>query len=134
MAVTAFATTTDLQDGWRTLKSAEQTIAGTLLLRATAYLMSKLARKGIEINPEDEVQALNLKTVTCNLVRRAMLSGGAEGIASVRQDIGSTSAQVQWSNPDGAFYLSRLDKEILGLVGAGRVGWASLAHVDEGGG
>lgn len=131
MAITAFATTTDLQDGWKTLSEAEQGIASTLLLRASAYLISKLTARGIEIDAENELQALNLKTVTCNLVRRSMQSGGAEGIASAQQTIGSTSAQLTWSNPDGAFYLSKLDKEILGLAGAGRAGWAPLAHVED---
>lgn len=134
MAIESFATVSDLLAGWpnRTFSTSEEGAASALLLRASAYLMTKLAPKGIEIDPEDELQALNLKTVTCNLVRRSMQSGGAEGVASAQQTIGSTSAQLTWSNPDGAFYLSKLDKEVLGLAGAGRAGWASLAHADEG--
>lgn len=133
MAITAFATSADLLAGWpnKTFTTSEQTAADALLLRASAYLMSKLSARGIEVDAGDELQALNLKTVTCNLVRRAMQSGGAEGISSAQQTIGSTAAQVTWSNPDGSFYLSALDKEILGLKGSGKAGWASLASVEE---
>ena len=127
----AFATVENLQAGWRTLKDAEQGVANTLLLRASAYLITKLTKRHVDIDPEDEVQALNLQTVTCNLVRRAMASAAADGIAQVSQTIGSTNASVQIYNPDGAFYLSKQDADLLGITGAGRAGWASLAHVDE---
>jgi len=129
--VEAFATVENLQAGWRTLKDAEQGVANTLLLRASAYLITKLTKRHVDIDPEDEVQALNLQTVTCNLVRRAMASAAADGIAQVSQTIGSTNASVQIYNPDGAFYLSKQDADLLGITGAGRAGWASLAHVDE---
>ena len=127
----AFATVDNLQAGWRTLKDTEQGVANTLLLRASAYLITKLTKRHVDINPEDEVQALNLQTVTCNLVRRAMSSAAADGIAQVSQTIGSTNASVQIYNTDGAFYLSKQDADLLGITGAGRAGWASLAHVDE---
>jgi hypothetical protein len=118
-----FATVEDLENGWRALKDAEQGVAQTLLLRASAQLASKLARRHIEIDPEDELQSMNLKTVTCNMVRRAMSSASADGISQLSQSIGSTSATVQMHNPDGAFYLSKLDKDILGLADGGRIGW-----------
>ena len=134
MAFQAFATVQDLLDGWpnKTLNASEQTAADALLLRASAYLATKLAAKSIEIDPDDDIQALNLKTVTVNMVRRSMASGDVDGLASMSQTIGSTTAQVSWSNPSGAFYISALDKEILGLAGGGgRAGWADLARGAE---
>ncbi len=121
----AFATVEDLQLGWRTLTAAEQAVAGELLERATAQLASLLSTHGIEVDPTDEIQAVNLKAVTCNMVRRAMNSGGPDGLASASQTIGSTVASVQWANPDGAFYLSKTDKQSLG-IGVGRIGWAKF--------
>ena len=131
MTMEAYATVRDLQAGWKTLSDAEQGVATELLLRASAHLASLLASKGVDINPEDEVQALNLKTVTCNMVRRSMSGGGAEGLSSLSQTIGSTSASVSWSNPDGAFYLSKTDRESLGIAGrsAGRMIRAAVAEV-----
>lgn len=118
----AFATVDDLQAGWRTLKDSEQAVANTLLLRASAFLATKLSKKGIEIDPEDELQALNLQTVTCNIVRRAMSSSAVDGISQMQQSIGSTNASVQIYNPDGAFFLSKNDMDVLGLTGASRAG------------
>lgn len=131
MTITAFATADDLQAGWRTLSPSEQDVAGELIERASAQLSSLLAAKGVAVDPEDEIQATNLKTVTCNMVRRSMASGGPDGMQSASQTIGSTTASVQWANPDGAFFLSRTDKECLGLVGGGRVGWAPLGGVSD---
>ena len=130
MALQAFATVEDLLDGWpnKTFNESEATAAAALLTRATAYLMSKLRKKGIEIDPADDVQAENLKTVTTNMVRRSMSSGDSEGLSQMSQTIGSTVASVQFANPSGAFWLSPLDKEILGLSGSGgRAGFANLA-------
>jgi hypothetical protein len=62
------------------------------------------------------------------MVRRSMSSGDVDGISQMSQTIGSTTASVQWSNPSGAFYLSQLDKETLGLAGNnGRAGFATLS-------
>ena len=125
-----FATVEDLQAGWRTLAEGEKGIAAELLLRASAQLASMLAAHGKAVDAEDELQAVNLKTVTCSMVRRSMSSGGADGVSSLSQTIGSTTAAVSWSNPDGAFYLSKHDKLALG-IGGGRVGWADLAGGGE---
>lgn len=121
----AFATVEDLQLGWRALSEAELVVAEELLLRASAQLSAILANHCREVDPDDDVQAMNLKTVACNMVRRSMNAGGSyDGASSVSQTVGSTVASVQWANPDGAFYLSRSDKESLGIAGVGKLGWA----------
>lgn len=131
-----FATVDDLLNGWpgKQMSAEERSAAGVLIERASAQLHSMLARKGIAVDPTDEVQAINLRTVTLNMVRRSMASSGPDGLSSVSQTIGSTTASVQWANPEGAFFLSRVDKEVLGLLGGGRVGWAPLAARAEGDG
>ncbi len=115
----AFATVEQLEAGWRALSEDEQAVASELLDRASAQLASMLSQKGIAIVDGDEVQQLNLCTAVCNMVRRSMASYGAEGVQTMQQSIGSTSASVTWSNPDGAFYLSKNDKIALGLLGSG---------------
>ncbi len=122
MALTAFATVSDLLEGWpgKTFTTSEATAASALLLRATAQLTALLNDAGIEIDDTDEVQAYNLLTVTCNMVRRAMSSGDVDGVSSMQQTIGSTSTSVQWSNPSGSVYLSKTDKQILGISGGGK--------------
>lgn len=134
MAIEAFATVEDLLAGWpnKTLNESERTAASALLDRATAQLMAMLANKHVEIDPEDEIQSENLKTVAVNMVRRSMASGDNEGLAHMSQTIGSTVASVQFSNPSGAFYLSALDREILGLSGkGGRAGFSDLGSAGQ---
>ena len=117
MALTPFATIADLQMGWRELEDQEATIAETLLVRATAHVSALLSKHGVRVDASDEVQSTNIKSVVCNMVRRSMSAGDVEGLSSMSQTIGSTTASVQWKNPDGAFYLSKNDKEILGISG-----------------
>lgn len=112
----AFATVEDLEAGWRNLSSDEEETAEILLQRASAYLASLMCRGGIVIDVADEIQTMNLTTVTCNMVRRVMdaPSGGA---SSITQGIGETNASVSFSNPDASLYLSKSDMLALGLAG-----------------
>lgn len=112
----AFATVEDLEAGWRNLSSDEEETAEILLQRASAYLTSLMRRDGIVIDVADEIQTMNLTTVTCNMVRRVMdaPSGGA---SSITQGIGETNASVSFSNPDASLYLSKSDMLALGLAG-----------------
>lgn len=114
-----YATVADLLAGWpgKELSGPESESAAVLLARASAQLSALLAGRGIAVDADDEVQSQNLKTVACNMVRRAMATPGADGVASMSQGIGATTASVTWNNPDGAFYLSKLDRDILGLRG-----------------
>lgn len=130
-----FATVDELMLGWmgRELDERGREVARELIERASAQLYAMLARRGIEVDPSDDIQRTNLRTVTLNMVRRSMASGGPDGVSSISQTIGSTTASVQWANPEGAFWLSRADKEVLGLLSGGRAGWAPLAARPEGG-
>lgn len=118
--MTAFATVDDLLAGWpgKTLSDAESESAEVLLERASAQLSATLRRHGVEIDPEDGEQALNLLSVTCNMVRRSM-SQGYEGVASFAQSVGSTNVSVNYRENDGGFYISKSDKELLGISGRG---------------
>ena len=131
-----FETYEDLLAGWPDHPNVGKEAAETMLLRASAYVASEMRHAGIEVDAEDEDQALALLIVTCNVTRRAMRPGGMEGIASMSQAIGTTNASVQMSNPDGALFLNKSDKTLLGIVGRSKYR-AILAHAngdDEGGG
>lgn len=112
----AFATVQDLEAGWRILGSEEQEAAEILLKRASAYLASLLRRDGIDIDVADEIQVMNLETVTCNMVRR-VIDAPIGGASSITQGIGETNASVSFSNPDASLYLSKSDMLALGLAG-----------------
>lgn len=102
-----------------------KTEADELLMRASAYLRSVLPRHGVVINPDDEVQQINLCSVCCNLVRRSMSQGALEGLSSLSQAVGSTNVSVTWRDPDNSFFLSKSDRDVLGM-GGGKIGWAKL--------
>lgn len=114
----AFATVDDLKATGRTLDVSDEQ-AEVLLERASAQLATLLARHGIEVDPSDEVQATNLCTVTCSMVLRSISDGKAEGVSNFAQTIGSTNVSVTYRASDGSFYLSKSDKELLGISGRG---------------
>lgn len=109
------ATVEALEDGWRTLDEDEQARAEILIKRASAFVLSACKRNGVAIDVADEIQMINVESVCCNVVRRCM--DRLDGVASMSQGIGATSGAITFSNPDGSFYLTKGDKELLGLVG-----------------
>lgn len=114
----AFATIEDLENGWRQLDESEEAKASELLLRATAFLYMQ----GVRRDEDNEAQAIVLKGVTCDLVRRVFPagSGGMDGIASMQQSIGDTSANVSFATRDGGFYLYPQERSALGLTASGK--------------
>lgn len=116
-----FASVDDLEAGWRTLSTSERSTAQTLIERASAYIMTLMTREGVEIDVADTLQVENIKSVTCGLVRRSMETPIIEGVASMSQGIGATNASVSFANPDGRFFLTKSDKQLLGIGGV-RIG------------
>ena len=114
----ALATVESLQAGWRELDSAEIARAETLIKRASAFVIAACERNGVVIDVADEIQMINVESVCCNVVRRCM--DRLDGVASMSQGIGATSGQITYANPDASFYLTKGDKELLGLIGKNR--------------
>ena len=131
----AFATVADLLRAWpgKELDEDGRADAAAALLSATAQLSMMLRVKGVTIDSEDEVQAEVLKGATCAMVKDAM-SVPEGGVASMQQTIGTTSATATFNNPNGAFYLSRYWRGLLGLLpgGKGRVIHHAVADLSGG--
>ena len=106
--------------GWRELSDEEQVLADTMLERASANLAWRLQRHGVAIDPCDEIQATNLVTVTCNMVRRAMPSD-YDGVSTLAQSVGSTNISVNLRENDGSFKLTRDERDMLGISGRGKM-------------
>ena len=107
----AYADVQDLESRWRELDALEKNKA-SVLLNDAADMLSTF----VEVDRSDEKQMSVLKIVSCNMVRRAMCSSDVEGIASLSQAVGSTSVTAQWSNTDGALFLTKNDKQMLGIT------------------
>lgn len=121
----AFATVADLEARWRDLSDAEEAQASVLLDDAAAYLQAL-----VEVDPDDEVQAANLKMVSCNMVKRAMSSSASDafGVTNATATMGPFSQQVAYANPSGDMYVSKSERAILG-IGTATIG-SIRAHTD----
>lgn len=95
----------------------------TLLEDATAFLMGYLAESGVKVDPEDEVQARNLLSVTCSVVhRRLAVPDDLIGIKQATETAGPFTQSMTTDNPSEEMYLTASDKRLLGIAGRGRRG------------
>lgn len=122
----AYATVSDLMQRWRLLSDAEQARAEVMLDDAATILDAT-----VDIDEDNEKQAALLKTVSCSMVKRAMVSM-ADGMLGVSQ--GTISADIysqtfQFSNPGGDMYLTQMERRLLGVTNSyigsipASVGW-----------
>lgn len=115
MAITTYATVADLEARWRTLSESEASRAGVLLTSASAYLTTEAARCGVVIDPTDEVQAENLKSVCCDMVKRVMANGVDGDYTQTSMTAGVYSQSFTLANPSGDMYLTSSERVLLGF-------------------
>lgn len=84
-----------------------------LLEDATAYLMSL----GVSADDKDEVKVATLRRVTCAMVHRSMVAGDYDGLSNVSQGAGGYTESVAVYNPGGDLYLTKAEREALGIGG-----------------
>ena len=112
----SFATITDLQSRWRALSDIEKTRAETLLMDASVIIATMCAQSGIEIDATDELQALTISSITCEMVKRAMLSPVDQApLKQFSQTAGSYSESGTYVNPTGDLYMTSDEKKRLGI-------------------
>lgn len=115
-----FATVEDLAAGWSGYEDDMEEQASTMLVRVSTRLAAMLAAHGIEVDRHDEVQSAILKDVTCEVVRRSLSSQSvADGmpVSQFTETATPYSNSYIFSNANGDVYLTRQEKELLGLVG-----------------
>ena len=125
----AFATVEDLELRWnRTFTTEQIPVVEARLMDATAYISSRLDASGVAVNPEDEVQQLNLVRVCCDVARRSLApmldsgQGGGNNFAQVplkgyMQTAGAFTEQFTFENPMGDLYLLKGEEKALGIGG-----------------
>lgn len=111
----AFATHADLADRWRTLSSAEQARADVLLGDASAIIRATV--RGIDAKiAAGDLDALVPKSVACAMVKRAMQGPvDLDGVTQTQQSAGPFSQNVSFANPSGDLYLTKSEKQRLGI-------------------
>lgn len=112
----AFATIEELESRWRSLKDTEKDRAETLLLDASVKIVSMCKQHGVTIDEEDEVQAHSLVSISCEMVKRAMLASvDMAPTTNYSQAAGGYSESFTYANPTGDLYLTSAEKRELGI-------------------
>ena len=123
--MTPFATVDDYEAIYGEVENEAQVTA--LLEYATAFI---IGQRGFRLNPDDLVQAANLRRITCALVHRSLSAGDFAGISSYSESGVGYSANVSISNPAGDFYLTSAERKLLCGSG-GRIGQTYPFSVPE---
>lgn len=108
-----FATTDDLEAGWRSL-SAEELARATVLLTRASQLILDEDRNGIL----DDLTAPTdtMVRVTCEIVRRAMSTPVDQPLMTqVQSTTGPFTMGGTYANPGGDMFLSRAERRQLGF-------------------
>lgn len=116
-----FATIEDLEADGRTLEEEgfSTEAAETLLSRVSNYIASMLVKHGVEVDPEDELQAENLATVTCYVVWDEIAKRKAPDYSSLSQTVGSTSVSLSMRERTTGYFIPNEYKALLGISGRG---------------
>lgn len=118
-----FATIEDLEADGRSLEAEGVTeeAANTLINRVTAFLSTLLAEHNIEVDPDDELQATNLATVTCYIVWDEISKQKGPDLSSLSQSVGSTSVSFSMAARTKGYYIPPEYERLLGIRGRGGV-------------
>ena len=114
--MTAYATLEDLQSRWRPLSADEQQRATTLLSDAAVKIALACKQSGVAIDAADELQSEALKSINCEMVKRAMMSPiDMPPVSSFAQTAGRYSESQTYVNPTGDLYMTLGEKKMLGI-------------------
>lgn len=112
----AYATLEDLQSRWRLLSADEQQRGGALLSDAAVKIALACKQSGVAIDAADELQSEALKSINCEMVKRAMMSPiDMPPMSSFAQTAGSYSESQTYVNPTGDLYMTLGEKKMLGI-------------------
>lgn len=120
----AFAKTSDLEARWRALKDDEAERAEALLEDAATIIEAECERAGVTLDHSSSSTASRLKTVSCEMVKRAMVASvDQSAVTQGSMTVGPFSQSLTYANPTGDLYLTKRERRMLG-IGA-RIGFAS---------
>lgn len=111
-----YATVDGLQKRWRVLSDVERERAEVLLADASVILATMCRDAHVAIDTSEELQALTVESIVCEMVKRAMLSPVDQApMSNFTQTAGSYSESGTYVNPTGDLYLTSTEKKRLGI-------------------
>lgn len=113
--MTAFATTTELAEGWRPLRPTEAAWAEELLGAAARWIR----RHRPDIADDDP----DAKLVSKSVVRSALIPGANAGHTQYAKTAGSFQKSGTLTNPEAALRFSDWHKELLGISTSASPSW-----------
>ncbi len=113
MPETPFATAQDVSDRWRTLTPEETAVADVLIVDASDIIRTRWPDIDARV-ASGALTAGSLLRVVANMVKRAMINAGTEGLESRSQGAGSFSVSDKFANPNANLYLTSEDIRLLG--------------------
>lgn len=114
-----FATASELSARWRPLNQTETQTADVLLDDASQIVRERVP----DVDQRIESGVLARKTCTrvvCAMVKRSMIGGGSESVASQGQTAGPFALTQSFANPMGNLYLGKDDLLALGAAQGGQ--------------
>jgi hypothetical protein len=120
-----FATYVDVEARWRTLSSAEQTVATTLAVDASNMIRERWSDIDDRI-AAGTVSEDSVVRVVAFMVKRAMDRPAPDGFETFTQGAGPFNAGGKLANPNGNLYFTALDLLVFEPEGSSRksfVGW-----------
>ena len=115
-----FADAGDLAARWRTLTTAEETQAATLLGDASNLILTEYPAACVVDDDDTEAQAVReamLKRIACAMVKRVMMAPSDQApMSQVQFGAGPFNQSGTFVNPTGDVYLSRAERRSLRRV------------------
>lgn len=126
MAIEPFATADDYEARYGIVEEADRSRLKPMLLDATTYIIARIGY--VPTHGEDEIFDNNAKAVCLSMVHRAF-GRKTQGITQMSQTGGSYQKTLTYSNPDGDVYLTKQERELLGIDGGSII---SVRQVTDG--
>ena len=103
----SFANPEDLKLVWSGYSELDESRATALLSLVSSVICSQANT--------DEIEPDILKLVTCRVVSRMLQSDGMPGVTQESWGASPYSGSVSYANPSGDIYLTKFEKDLLGI-------------------
>lgn len=109
-----YATLDDLRQLWPDAGTLDEARAQALLPLVSASIDAMCAADGLDASGIDDAI---LRLVTCQAATRMLMTSGGYGVTQTSWGASPYSGSESYANPTGDLYLTKTERELLGLGG-----------------